>query len=186
MWVYARAFHEEAIMPEGSKDATLLIATSWQALQRARFGNPKTAICDCTVVTLFASFFIEANLNYIVENLHLKSEMNKFLENRYPGLQDKLAWFYNKFIAKVKAKTKKELFRKGIKAKLRRRYHGFAALYRFRNDLSHGVINDTARSRPEVIELRMQAKGLVDDLFSVVSRAGYNISRDVTYQEAIQ
>jgi hypothetical protein len=165
----------------------ILITTSWQALGRASLGIPETIICDCTVVTLFASFFIEANLNYIVEKLYMKKEMINFLNNnKYPGLQDKLAWFYNKFIAKVKAKTKRELFDKRIKSKLRRRYPGFATLYRFRNDLSHGTINDTARSLPRVIELRQQAKDIVDDLFEVVARAGYRIRRDVTYQRAIQ
>jgi hypothetical protein len=174
-------------MAEGSKDAMILITTSWQALGRASLDIPETTICDCTVVTLFASFFIEANLNYIVEKLHMKKEMISFLNNnRYPGLQDKLAWFYNKFIARVKAKTKKELFDKGIKSKLRKRYTGFATLYRFRNDLSHGVINDTARSLPKVVELRQQAKDMVDDLFDVVARAGYRLSRDITYQRAIQ
>lgn len=174
-------------MAEGSKDAMILITTSWQALGRASLGIPETMICDCTVVTLFASFFIEANLNYIVETLHMKKEMIKFLNgNKYPGIQDKLAWFYNKFIAKVEVKTRKELFDKGIKSKLRRRYPGFATLYRFRNDLSHGVINDTARSLPKVVELRQQAKDIVEDLFNVVSRAGYSMSRDVTYQRAIQ
>jgi hypothetical protein len=165
----------------------ILISISWQALGRAIQQNPQTIICDCTVVTLFAGFFIEANLNYIIEKLHVKKEMVAFLNNnRYPGLQDKLAWFYNKYIAKVKEKTKKDLFKKGITSKLRRRYPGFATLYRFRNDLTHGVINDTARSLPKVEELRQQAKDIVDDLFNVVARAGYSIPRDVTYQKAIQ
>lgn len=174
-------------MAEGNKDAMILITTSWQALGRAQLGIPETQICDCTVVTLFASFFIEANLNYIIEKLHMEKEMVRFLNsNKYPGLQDKLAWFYNKFIAKIKAKTKKELFDTGIKSKLRKRYPGFATLYRFRNDLSHGVINNTARSFPKVVKLRQQAKDIVDDLFGVVARAGYQLTRDVTYQKAIQ
>jgi hypothetical protein len=174
-------------MAEGSRDAVVLITTSWQALGRARLGMPETTLCDCTVVMLFAGFFIEANLNYIVEELHMKNEMIKFLGNkRYPGLQEKLCWFYNKFIAKAKAKTKTELFARGIKSKLRRRYPGFAALYRFRNDLSHGMINDTAWSLPKTVELRGQAKDIVDDLFEVVRRAGYTISRDVTYQSVVQ
>ncbi len=174
-------------MAEGSKDAMILITTSWQALGRAIQGNPATMMCDCTVVTLFAGFFIEANLNYIVENLHMKKEMIAFLNNnRFPGLQDKLAWFYNKFVARDKAKTKKELFDKGIKSKLRRHYLGFAMLYRFRNDLSHGEINDTARSLAKVVELRQQAKNIVDDLFAAAGRAGYTISRDITYQKAIR
>lgn len=92
----------------------------------------------------------------------------------------------NKFIGRNKARTKQELYDKGIKRKLRRRYPGFAALYRFRNDLSHGVINNTARSLPKVVKLRQQAKDIVDDLFDVALRAGYSIPRDTTYQEAIQ
>ena len=81
-------------MAEGTKDAMILISTSWQALGRASQRNPETLICDCTVVTLFASFFIEANLNYIIEKLNMKKEMIKFLNNnQYPGLQDKLGWF---------------------------------------------------------------------------------------------
>jgi hypothetical protein len=59
-------------MAEGSKDAMILITTSWQALGRAIQNNPETIICDCSVVTLFAGFFIEANLNYIVEELDVK------------------------------------------------------------------------------------------------------------------
>jgi len=174
-------------MAEGTKDAMILISTSWQALGRAIQRNPETLICDCTVVTLFASFFIEANLNYIIEKLNMKKEMIKFLNNnQYPGLQDKLGWFYNKFIGRNKARTKQELYDKGIKPKLRRRYPGFAALYRFRNDLSLGVINNTARSLPKVVKLRQQAKDIVDDLFDVALRAGYSIPRDTTYQEAIQ
>ena len=50
--------------------------------------------------------------------------MAKFLENPYPGMQDKLAWFYNEYIAKRKATNKKQLNKSGIKAKLRRRYPG--------------------------------------------------------------
>lgn len=173
-------------MAEGTKDAMILISTSWQALGRAIQGNPETLICDCTVVTLFASFFIEANLNYIIEKLNLKNEMTEFLNSKYPGLQDKLGWFYNKFIARKKAKTKKVLFDEGIKSKLRRRYPGFATLYRFRNDLSHGVINNTARDLTKVVNLRQQAKDIVDDLFNVAERAGYSIPRDMTYQESIQ
>ena len=174
-------------MAEGTKDAMILITTSWQALGRAIQRNPETLICDCTVVTLFASFFMEANLNFIIEKLNMKKEMIKFLNNnQYPGLQDKLGWFYNKFIGRNKARTKQELYDKGIKPKLRRRYPGFAALYRFRNDLSLGVINNTARSLPKVVKLRQQAKDIVDDLFDVALRAGYSIPRDTTYQEAIQ
>ena len=173
-------------MAEGSKDAAILIATSWQALGCAIQPNSPTKICDSTVVTLFASFFIEANLNYIIDQLGMTKEMVAFLNKKYPGLQDKLAWFYNYYVAKVKAKNKSELLSKKSLLKLRRRYPGFATLYRFRNDLTHGVINHTARSLPKVSRLRQQAKDIVDHLFAVAARAGHSISRDITYQKAIQ
>ena len=56
-------------MPEGSLDATILIATSWQALKRAKGGDERTMITNCTIVIVFASFFIEANLNRIIRPL---------------------------------------------------------------------------------------------------------------------
>lgn len=173
-------------MPEGSKDASLLIATSWQALNRAIQGNSDTEICESTIILLFASFFVEANLNYLIEKLHMKKQMREFLGMGYPGLQDKLGWYYNEYMAKTKAKSRKELFAKGIKAKLRRRYPGFATIYRFRNDLSHGKINRTARSLNEVLKLRQQAKTIVDDLFNVATEVGNPVRRVVTYQQAIK
>src|SRR5512145_1941795 len=173
-------------MPEGSKDASILIATSWQALNRAIQSNADTEICDSTIILLFASFFVEANLNYLIEKLHMKKQMRSFLGMRYPGLQDKLGWYYNEYMAKTKAKSRKELFTKGIKAKLRRRYPGFATIYRFRNDLSHGKINHTARSLSEVMKLRQQAKAIVDDLFNVATDVGHPVRRVVTYQQAIK
>lgn len=82
-------------MPEGSKHASILIATSWQALNRAIKGRKDTLICDCTIVILFASFFVESNLHYIIEEMNLKREMSNFLGKKYPGIQDKLGWHYN-------------------------------------------------------------------------------------------
>ena len=76
-------------MSEGGRYAPILIATSWQALNRAIKGRQDTSICDCTVVILFAGFYVEANLNYIVEQLRMKQRMESFLKKKkYPGLQD--------------------------------------------------------------------------------------------------
>lgn len=173
-------------MPEGSEDATLLIAASWQALNRAISGNRKTLITDCTVLILFAAFFIEANLNYVIEELNQTAKMKKFLNKPYPGLQDKLGWFYNKYVARSKAQNKDQLYRMGITKKLRRKYPGFAKLYRFRNDISHGSINKSAKSLREPILLRSQAKQIVDDVFKTASKSvGYDIPRVVTYSDAI-
>src|SRR3970282_181199 len=54
-------------MPEVTSDATLIIATSWQALGRAETGDERAGICNCTVMIGFAAFFIEANLNQFIE-----------------------------------------------------------------------------------------------------------------------
>jgi len=73
-----------------SSHPPILIAISWQALNRALSGDPRTRLCDCTVVILFAGFFVEANLNDIVQRLGRKRDMLAFLQRPYPGLQDKL------------------------------------------------------------------------------------------------
>ena len=53
-------------MPEVSNEVSILMATSWQALARAKEPISPTILCDCTVTILFASFFIEANLNHFL------------------------------------------------------------------------------------------------------------------------
>jgi hypothetical protein len=173
-------------MAEASKDATILIATSWQALNRAIPGPPITQLCDCTAVILFANFFIEANLNEIIDRLHMRKTMISFLNGKAdPGLEAKLSWFYNEFVARTKLSKASKQFNKQVRARLRRRYPGYAALYRFRNDIAHGKINATARSLRMTVQLRQQAKDIVDDLFRLVSHKGYSLKRDVSYQDAI-
>lgn len=172
-------------MPEGGTHAPILIATSWQALNRAIRGHQGTLRCDCTVVILFAGFYVEASLNYIIEQIHMTQQMQTFLEKKYPGLQDKLSWFYNEFIARPKAPNRERLRKQGIQKKLRRRFPGFAKLYRFRNDISHGHVNKIARSLEETKTLRQQAKDIVEELFIIMQKHGYNIPRDTTYKQAL-
>lgn len=172
-------------MPEGGRHAPILIATSWQALNRALTEGQQTRTCNCTVVILFAGFYLEANLNHIAEQLHLKGSMKTFLGLKYPGLQDKLAWFYNEFVARSKSTNRTVLFKSGITKKLRRRFPGFAKLYRFRNDLSHGVLNKSAQSIDEAKLLRQQAKDIVEEVFAILERRGHSVRRDITYYQAI-
>lgn len=172
-------------MSEGGRHAPILIATSWQALNRALTEGQQTKICNCTVVILFAGFYLEANLNHIAEELHMTGSMKSFLNQKHPGLQDKLAWFYNGFVARSKAANRRALFKRGIVRQLRRRFPGFAKLYRFRNDLSHGVVNRSARSISEAQRLREQTKDMVRELFAILERRGYKVTRDITYYQAI-
>ena len=172
-------------MPEGGRHAPILIATSWQALNRALRHGPDTRLCDCTVVILFAGFYVEANLNYIIQRLSMTGQMQTFLNHKRPGLQDKMAWFYNEFVARSKAVNRLALYNGGIETKVRRRFAGFAKLYRFRNDISHGVINRSACSVAETQQLRQQAINIVANLFAVVQRHGHYIARDTNYYQAI-
>jgi hypothetical protein len=163
----------------------ILIAVSWQALNRALAGPAETRLCDCTVMVLFAGFYVEANLNYVVAQLGRTNDMRAFLGQPYPGLQDKLAWFYNEYVARTRAVDKKTLYRRGIRLKLRRRFPGFAQLYRFRNDLAHGIVNSSARSLAKAQGLRKQAKGVVASLFAIAARHGHAIPTPIDYYKAI-
>jgi hypothetical protein len=173
-------------MPEGGRDAPVLIATTWQALNRALREGQTTLLCNCTVVVLFSGFYVEANLNHIAETLRMSGQMRAFTGKRYPGLQDKLAWFYNEFVAPSKAKDLTELRKKGIGRKIRRRFRGFGKLYRFRNDLSHGVINRSARSLPEALRLRRSATDMADELYAILRKRGHCLRRDTSYYDAIK
>lgn len=114
--------HRRINLPEAGRHAPILIATSWQALNRARHHGPDTRFCDCTVVILFAGFYVEASLNSIIQELRMTGQMKFFLKRPHPGLQDKLAWFYNEFVARSKAASRDELYNGGITAKVRRRF----------------------------------------------------------------
>jgi hypothetical protein len=179
-------------MPEASSDASILIAVSWQALNRAIQHNTETEVCDSTVVILFSAFFIEANLNHIINELGRKQELLDFLYSRkhrgekYPGLQDKLAWFYNSFIENSPAVNRHQMYSDGIKEKLQEKFPGFDLIYEFRNKLSHGEVNKSIANRNNAEKLRQQAKDIVNKLFDVVvAKTGHNISREVTYKNAI-
>ena len=172
-------------MPEGSVDATILLATSWQALKRATNDGERTMVCNCTIVVVFAAFFIEANLNHILEEMGRGDEMFRFLGNRNAGLQHKLAWFYNCFVAKSPAATKREMYDNGIEKKLRRKFPGFDEIYNFRNNISHGVIDRDTANLDDAKRLRANAKTIVDNLFKISAKSGYDIPRSITYEVAI-
>jgi len=177
-------------MSEGSDHAAILIATSYQALNRAIKGNKTTLITDCTVLILFAGFYVEATLNHIFEfiNKDIKAfplNVNSTRGKIYPGMQDKLAWFYNEFIEEPKATNWNEIRNKNINAKLRTTFPGFSELLRFRNDISHGRINESAMSLDTAQTLRQQAKDLVSQLYNITNAKGYTVPRLITYRDAI-
>lgn len=174
-------------MPEVSEDATILIATSWQALGRANHKNEKTELCNCIIVIVFSAFFIEANLNQIIEKMGKTKEMNNFINKDYPGLQSKIGWFYNEFIARSKALNRKQLFNKShnLKQKMSRCFPGFYELYNFRNNISHGHIDKSITNFEKSEKLRNQAKKIVDKLFKIAEKNNYKIKRIIPYEVAI-
>jgi hypothetical protein len=137
-------------------------------------------------VVLFAGFYVEANLNHIVQRLNMAGNLKAFTGGRYPGLQDKLAWFYNEFVARAPSADLRTARRQGIARKVRRQFPGFAHLYRFRNDISHGVINKSGRSLATAKRLRQQAIDMVAQLFAILERRGHRIPRTTTYWQAIR
>jgi hypothetical protein len=172
-------------LPEAGRHAPILIATSWQALGRATNEDADALICNCTIVVLFAGFFVEANLNHIVQRLNMTSSLQAFTRKKYPGLQDKLAWFYNEFVARVPTADLRAAYKRGFARKIRQQFPGFAKLYRFRNDISHGVINKSGRSLATAKRLRQQAIDMVARLFAILERRGHRIPRATTYWQAI-
>jgi hypothetical protein len=180
-----RRLNGEDLVSNHSRHPPILIAISWQALNRALSGRADTKLCDCTVVILFAGFYLEANLNDLIQRLGRTREMQAFLRKQHPGLGDKLAWFYNEYVARVKAVSKDDFKRKGVHRKVRTRFPGFAKLYRFRNDLAHGVVNSSAQSLTEAQRLRTQAKDIVRSLFKVAERRGHVLPQSTDYYRAI-
>lgn len=172
-------------MPEVSEDATLLIAASWQALGRVADADPATLLCDCTVVLVFAGFYIEANLNHIVAALDPHEELVALLKPRNPGLQQKLAWFYLKYAGGKPVTDRGQLNDTTLLATVREEFPGFGDIYDFRNDVAHGRINRALANPPAVSDLRKKAKAIVDKLFNIARDAGHDIPRIVTYQMAI-
>ena len=153
-------------MAEVNTDAMALISISWQALTRVIQGNKDTELCDCTIMILFAGFFIEANLNYIIDNMKTNQQMRQFLKikkkDRYPGLQLKLGWFYNEYVARDKAINRDDpLFHKAvIRRKLGRKFPGYCTISHFRNKISHGYIDPSIANPENALKLRKQAKDI--------------------------
>jgi hypothetical protein len=178
-------------MPEATKAATILIATSHQAHIRAKQGDEKTMLCNCTVVIVFAAFFIEANLTHIIEQMGLENRMKRFfkprgdLENFHPGLQQKLGWFYNYFVAQSKATAKEGVNKEEFKEELERSFPGFYKIYEFRNKISHGGIDASIANVRNAEILRVQAKAIVNELFEIAAKHGPPISRTIPYEIAI-
>ena len=175
-------------MSEVSAEAMLLITISWQALKRAELYNRATILCDNTVTILFASIYIEANLNYIIDKMGMTDDVRQFYgkknnKNFHPGLQNKLVWFYNKFVARKKEGHGNI---KIIEKKLWRKFPGYKKIYQFRNEISHGFVNKSISDLDQAIKLRQQAKDIVIELINIAKKKDPTIEQDIDYLKAIE
>jgi hypothetical protein len=159
-------------MPESSGAAAILIATSWQAFVRGHAGDKETEICNSIVIIVFAGFFIEANLNYIIEQIDPAAY--KELDDG-KGLTSKLKWFYRS--QNSSSITTEDLDQE---------FPGFSRIRKFRNDIAHGKIDHTLTNITAAESLRMQAKAIVDKLFAIVEKSGRKLDRLTTYKMAIE
>lgn len=166
-------------MPEVTPDATLIIATSWQALGRAESGNERARVCNCTVIIVFAAFYVEANLNHFIEKAAILPDLPP-PPRENAGLQRKLGWLYNTFIASTPVTDLQEL-----EATLEQEFPGFQRIRKFRNDVSHGVIDRSTATIEVAKELRKSAKAIAEHIVEIGRARGLNIERAVEYEMAI-
>jgi len=178
-------------MSEAGEFAPILIGASYQAWQRQRKQpNPVTLRTDCTVMIVFAVFYIEATIDAIVDLMNMRLDMDDFLNpdnNRHvhPGMNTKMAWFYNEFVANKKAKTKGDFGQLKIYDRLDAYFPGFADIRDFRNDVSHGKIGPAADSLADAEALRQQAKDIRTQLYDIGHQHDPNVIPDTTYWDAI-
>ena len=172
-------------MAEATEDAVFLIATSYQALGRASTGNDQTMLCNCTVVLVFAAFFVEANLSHILDVMDDYENMRRDVGIRHPGLYPKLAWFYNKWIARSASMNKETLYAPEYQEQVYAHFPGLRELVNFRNDVAHGKIMRPLANATDAPRLRQAAKAAVDRLFRIAGDAGHDIPRAITYQMAV-
>jgi hypothetical protein len=167
------------IMAEVSPDATLIIATSWQALKRAEDGDERTSMCNCTIIIVFAAFFIEANLNHFIDKARGMQGISA-PPNDFDGLQSKIAWVYNSFVAREPITDPSQL-----RLRLEAEFPGINAIREFRNNVSHGIIDRSVATLSKAKELRIAAKAIVDRLLSIAEEHKIEIQRGVEYEVAI-
>jgi hypothetical protein len=182
-------------MPESSTHASILIAISYQALYRAKHSGkltivPKDALIpDCIVVIILAGFFIEANLNQIIEKIGKNQETIDLIYPRKrgyidtPSLQKKLAWFYGTYVSQPKITTNGEL--KELYKILPEIFSGFDKILKFRNDISHGIVDSSLTNIKDAEILRKNAISIVDELYEMAKNAGHEIQRTTNYYDAI-
>ncbi len=131
-------------MPEATKDAMLLITTSYQALKRTHTQEPaivSTTAVDCISIIVFMGFYIEASLNYAIDTMGKRENLKEFVgeDDNNIGLGKSIAWSYNEFIAKpeIKVQTIQD-FTDAMHKEKNDYFDGIKGIKEFRNNIAHG------------------------------------------------
>jgi len=173
-------------MAEVSDNASIFIATSFQAIDRAKFGfPPNSETVNLMVSLVFLGFYLEENLDVIIDRLNKRNELKELFGNREAGLKNKFGWFYNSYIAPCKLKKSDKLFMDDLLKNLEAKFPGFEKIYTFRNPVSHGKIKHSL-SIPDVYALRERAKAITSELLEIVNqKEGILIEKNIDYKDAL-
>jgi hypothetical protein len=176
------------MVAEVSDNAAIFITTSYQAIERAKLGiPPNSETINLMVSLVFLGFYLEENLDVIINRLNKSNELMEFFGGKKEyGLKYKFGWFYNSYIISTSIKLKKsnKSFMDGLLNNLEARFPGFEKIYTFRNPVSHGKIEHSL-TIPDVYALRERAKIITDELLEIVYRKeGIVIEKSISYMDA--
>jgi len=176
-------------MAEVSDNAAIFIATSFQAMERAKFGIPTDSVTvNLMIALVFLGFYLEENLDVIITRVNRDGELREFFKDKKGkkkfGLLNKFGWFYNSYIAPSKLQKSSELFMENLVKNVDARFPGFEKIYTFRNPVSHGKIQHSL-SIPDVYALRERAKAITSELLEIVyQKEGVVIEKNINYKDA--
>ncbi len=175
-------------MAEVSDNAAIFIATSFQAMERAKFGIPPDSVTvNLMIALVFLGFYLEENLDVIITRLNRNDELREFYNDKKGkkkfGLLSKFVWFYNSYIATSKLEKSSNSFMDDLVINLEVRFPGFEKIYTFRNPVSHGKIKHSL-SIPDVYSFRESAKAITSDLLEIVNqKEGVLIEKNINYKD---
>lgn len=178
-------------MAEVSDNAAIFIATSYQAMERAKLDfPPNTETVNLMIALVFLGFYLEENLDVIITKLNKYDELKEFSNDKGGkkkfGLLNKFGWFYNFYIATSSSKLEKSnpSFMNALVGNLDARFPGFEKIYAFRNPVSHGKIKHSL-SIPDVNTPRERAKVITDELLEIINqKEGIVIEKSISYTDA--
>lgn len=173
-------------MAEVSDNAAIFIATSYQAMERAKFGiPPNSQTVNLMVSLVFLGFYLEESIDVIINRLNKSNELTELFGKKEFGLKYKYGWFYNAYIAPSKLNKSNKPFMDNLLKNLDVRFPGFEKIYTFRNPVSHGKIQHSL-TIPEVYALRENAKAITDELLKIVAqKERIVIEKNVNYKDAL-